>query len=173
MYSADELDRLEKIHGLPTCDSGAPLPVIVALEGALFLVYIVNEPDPDWDGSYTSIITPQTEGQLVAIVRFEDPVSHMFGSVPDEETIYGHPLASLGLESYELFEVHGSSWIRRLEQIRSVRPGHWPERVRSQRHFILGMHDSTFECVARGFKVELRRGSIGSMIESIARVATA
>ena len=173
MYSVDGQDTLEAVRDLPACDIGAPLPAIVAVEGRLFLAYIANEPDPNWDGSYTTMITPRTEDQLIAVVEFKNPVAHMFGSIPDEETICRHPLASVGLEPYELFEVHHSSWIRRLEQIRSVRPRHWPEMMKSRRHFILGLHDSTFECVAKGFEITLERGSIGSVLEALAKKAVA
>jgi hypothetical protein len=173
MYSVDGQDTLEAIRDIPPCDIGAPLPAIVAMEGRLFLAYIANEPDPEWDGSYTTIITPQTEDRLIAVVEFKDPVAHIFGSIPDEETIRGHPLAGVGLGPYELFEVRRSSWVRRLEQMRSSSPGHWPDRLIGQRHFILGLHDSTFECVARSFEFRVERGSIGDVLQTMARMAVA
>lgn len=60
-------------------------------------------------------------------------------------------------------EVHRSSWLRQLERINSVHHNHDRARfMASRRHFVWAFHDSTFECIAEGFDVELRRGSIRS-----------
>jgi hypothetical protein len=39
----------------------------------------------------------------------------------------------------------------------SVHPDHDPERFRSSKHYVLSFHDSTFECVADGYTVELHK----------------
>ena len=61
--------------------------------------------------------------------------------------------------------------VRELESINSVhrccRPESWLERT----HFVFWFHDSTFECVARSFKVETHRTSmralLGMMVERL------
>src|SRR4051794_9770941 len=102
MYVSDGQDTVEAISDLPACDIGAPIPAVVALEGRLYLAYIASAPDPNWDGSYTSVVSPRTTDLPIVIVEFRGPVAHMFGLVPDEETIPGHPLAGGGLEPYQL-----------------------------------------------------------------------
>ena len=83
----------------------------------------------------------------------------MFGP-PNDETFSGHPLADRGLHPYAVFEVRDSSWIRKLERMNSVHHRHNRERfLEGLRHFVFAFHDSTFECVAHGFEVEVFRGS--------------
>jgi hypothetical protein len=61
------------------------------------------------------MLGPDTEGCLVAVVRFDRPYAHMFGP-PNDEAFHGHPLANRGLCPYAVFEVRDSSWLRRLRQ---------------------------------------------------------
>ncbi len=47
----------------------------------------------------------------------------------------------------------------------SVHPRHTPEWFfERKRHFIFAFHDSTFECVAESFEVEVRRGSRNTVL---------
>jgi hypothetical protein len=46
----------------------------------------------------------------------------------------------------------------------SVHPYHKPERFWELQHLIFSFHDSTFECICRGFEVKTRSGSIASMV---------
>ena len=65
------------------------------------------------------------------------------------------------------FEVKESSWIRRLERMNSVHPYHRPETFWQLRHLIFAFHDSTFECVCRGFDVRSARGSLKSVLPTM------
>ena len=162
MYPVDDLDAVVRLHDCPRPDAGAPLPVVIGDDYQLLLAYLVSEPDPNWDGSYVTVVSPGSDGQLVAIVRFHQPYAHMFGP-PNDEAFHGHPLAQRGLEAYSVSEIHHSSWLRQLERMNSVHPHH--DRARfmdSRRHLVWAFHDSTFECIAEGFEVEVRRGSIHS-----------
>ncbi|MCB1044718.1 MAG: hypothetical protein KDC35_17375 [Acidobacteria bacterium] len=47
-----------------------------------------------------------------------------------------------------------SPWIKELQAINSVHDRYNPAYWHELHHYILGFHDSTFECVARGFSVE-------------------
>jgi hypothetical protein len=168
MYEVDSLDVVVELHDAPRPDMGAPLPMVLCDEQHLLLAYIVSEPDPAWDGSYATVVSPESEGMAVACIRFKWPAAHMFGP-PNDEALSGHPLADRGLHPYAVFEVHDSSWIRKLERMNSVHPCHNRERfLEGLRHFVFAFHDSTFECIADGFEVEVFRGSIRSALNHMA-----
>jgi hypothetical protein len=168
VYEVDELDTVVELHDVPRPDIGAPLPHLVSDEGRVVLAYLVSEPDPAWDGTYTTVVGPDSEGQLVAIVRFRWPYAHIFGP-PNDEAFNGHPLAPRGLGPYAVFEVQQSSWLRRLERMNSVHWNHDKERfLADRRHFVFAFHDSTFECIAEAFAFEVVRGSLRSVLPRMA-----
>ncbi len=162
MYEVDSRDSVVALTDVPSSDVGAPLPAIVAAEHHLDLLYLVSEPDPNWDGTYANAVGPDSDGELVARVTFERPYAHMFGP-PNDEAFSGHPLADRGLSSYSAWEVRDSSWIRRLERMNSVHPYRNTSNFERLRHFIFAFHDTTFECVAWRYKAHLERGSISSV----------
>ena len=164
MYEVDDRDTVVELHDAPSPDVGAPLPHLICDEHHVLLAYLINEPDPAWDGSYVNVVGPDSEGYPVAVVRFDRPYAHMFGP-PNDEAFYGHPLAKRGLESYAVFEVRDSSWLRRLERMNSVHPYHDRERfMADRRHFVFAFHDTMFECIAQGYTVEITRGSLRSVL---------
>jgi len=88
----------------------------------------------------------------------------MFGP-PNDEAFSGHPLSSHGLKPYAIFEVQESSWIRKLEEMNSVHPYHDKEKfMENKKHYIFAFHDSTFECIAKEFKLDIHQGSVSSMV---------
>jgi hypothetical protein len=166
MYQVDSLDTVVELKTAPLSDIGAPLPLVIADDYRLILEYLISEPDPNWDGTYVNVVSPNTEC-TVAIVRFHHPYAHFLGP-PNDEAFSGHPLASRGLEPYGVFEIDKSSWIRQLERMNSVHPYHDRNRfMKSKRHFVFAFHDTTFECVAEGFDVSAHKGSILSSVERI------
>jgi hypothetical protein len=172
VYEIDELDRVIELSIAPQSDIGAPLPLVISDEHRLLLAYIVSERDPAWDGSYVTLVSPDSDGLPIAIVQFRRPSAHMFGP-PNDEAFGGHPLASRGLSPYAVFEVEHSSWIRKQERMNSVHRSHNRERFLARRkHFIFAFHDSTFECIAEAFEISTIRGSMRSaatrMIEMLA-----
>jgi hypothetical protein len=168
VYEVDSLDTVVELHDVPQSDIGAPLPLVVSDEWHLLLAYLVSEPDPAWDGSYATMVSPESEGMGVALVRFRRPSAHMFGP-PNDEAFGGHPLASRGLRPYRVFEVQQSSWIRKLERMNSVHHHHNRERfLEGLRHFVFASHDSTFECIPEGLEFELFRGSMRSALDRMA-----
>jgi hypothetical protein len=62
MYAVDSGDRVISLTNVPKSNSGAPIPVVVADEGNLVLAYLVNEPDPNWDGTYANVVDPSSQG---------------------------------------------------------------------------------------------------------------
>jgi hypothetical protein len=164
VYEVDLLDTVVELRNAPRPDIGAPLPMLVCDEHCLLLAYLVSEPDPAWDGSYVTMVSPETEGMAVACVRFKWPSAHIFGP-PNDEAFSGHPLAARGLHPYAVFEVRDSSWIRKLERMNSVHASHNRERfLDCRRHFVFAFHDSTFECIANGFEVQTFRGSMRGVL---------
>lgn len=159
--------QLRAVEGFPECEIGAPLPTVISSESSLILLYIAAEPDPEWDGTYAHVVSPQSEGWPIAVVTFKRAVAHVLSTIPDEETYVGHPYSALGLEPYELFEVVNSPWIAALEKTRKIRPGHWPERLRKTHHYFHVFHDSSFECIAKSFDAKITRGSIAGVAAAI------
>ncbi len=168
MYTVDGDDSVRSCEKLPQSSIGAPLPVLLSDECSTLVAYLIEEPDPMWDGTTTRVVASESEGELIAIVRFVRPRAHLFGP-PNDEAFAGHPLASRGLTPYGSFEVLRSSWIRRLERMNSVHPYHRAAAFASLRHFILSFHDSTLECIAHD--VELVETTRGSIHQAVARMA--
>ena len=82
-----------------------------------------------------------------------------------------HPLNGKGSAPYTAQRVVNSRWIKELEAINSVHHGYRPEMWRELNHYIFWFHDSTFECVAQSFKVEVHRlrfrEVLGLMVERL------
>lgn len=117
-----------------------------------------------WDGTFVRVRGPEGSGAPVAVVMFRGCYAHMFGP-PNDEAFDGHPLFSRGLKPYRVYEVENSSWLRRLERMNAVHPSHDTARfLANKKHFVFAFHDSTFECIAKGFEIETHRGSVASMI---------
>src|SRR5690242_8805718 len=125
MYEIDKRDRVVELNNVPLPSAGAPLPAVVAVDLKVLIAYIVERPDPSWDGTYATMVGPETDDQLIAVVRFGLPRAHLFGP-PNDEAFSGHPLYSRGLRPYSCAEVKASSWIRKLERMNSVHPSHRP-----------------------------------------------
>jgi hypothetical protein len=149
MYEVDGDDKLLELREIPQSSVGAPIPMLVASEFEVALVFYLQDAPTDWDSC---------EGELLAVVSFRPCYSHMFGP-PNDEAIAGHPLAARGLSPYGAFRVENSSWLRRLEQMNTVHPDHKPDRFARLNHYIFTFHDSTFECLASEFTVVTSVGS--------------
>jgi hypothetical protein len=142
MYTIDERDRVVQISEFPQCDAGAPMPVVMCNDYRLVLSYYVH-----W-----KLADPGKEP--VAVVKFANYYAVMFGP-PNDEAFHGHPLAQRGLQPYGAYRVSYSSWIRTLERMNAIHPMHDPKRFEKFTHYILGFHDSTFECIAEGYTVAI------------------
>jgi hypothetical protein len=156
-------DVVLNVGASPRPDPGAPLPAVVSDERHLLLAYIVEAPDPSWNGTYVSVVSSDSPDEAIAIVAFQNQVCHLFGP-PNDEAFAGHPLAARGLRPYTVNEVAKSSWIQDLERMNAVHPRHRSGYLNSCHHYIFAFHDSTFECVAEGFTVQMHRGSLRSAV---------
>jgi hypothetical protein len=144
--------------GVPQCSGGAPIPHILADEDRLVFAYMIESPDPRWDGTTVRIVAPDSP-QHCAIVMADHYRAVTFGP-PNDEAIHGHRLAPLGLRPYAGYEVLNSAWIAEMESANRVHSQHRPELFAADRHFIFTFHDSTLEFVAENFTVELKQGLI-------------
>ena len=84
MYPVDEKDTVVEISDAPRPDVGAPLPLLLADDHRLLLAYLLSDPDPNWDGTYVNVVSSDSAGMAVAMIRFRRPYTHMFGPPNDE-----------------------------------------------------------------------------------------
>ena len=148
-------------------DTGAPLPFLLQNEYKSFLTFYVKEVDPNWDGSYVNVVDPGSENNVnLALVTFSCCTSTKFGS-PNDEVLDGHPLEGKGLDSYTAQVVRNSKWIKELQKINSVHSCYNPESWSSLNHYIFWFHDSTFECVAESYKVEVYNTNMQKLLTQI------
>jgi hypothetical protein len=172
MYEVDERDQVVSLKGIPQSSVGAPNPIVLAGEFDVFLTYYLENTPPGWDGTWLRILDRDTEGEPVAVVTFKRCYAHMFGP-PNDEAFSGHPLAARGLGPYGVFEIKDSSWLRKLERMNAV---HWRHDEREflahRKHFVFSFHDTTFECIAEGFTVQVSTGSVRSMVPHLLELLT-
>lgn len=107
-------------------------PVVVQSERVCFLVY--------WD---RDMKRKALEFIQCSISKFGYPNDHVLG---------GHRLYEKGLGFYGFFEVVESEWIAELRKGNELIFPYFKAFV-NKRHFIITFHDSTFECIALGFRV--------------------
>jgi hypothetical protein len=143
----------------------------VASEHFLAVVYFVEDTPAGWDGSTVRVVGPDSENEHAAVVRFSRPYASMFGP-PNDEAFSGHPLSGRGLHPYSAFEVHHSSWIRALERMNAVHPLHRPDHFAAFRHFVLALHDTTFECVAQSYTHRVGAGPLTKLAaQEVSRIS--
>jgi len=149
--------------------TGAPLPHLLANDDRTFLIFLVDRPDPNWDGTTLTVKNP-ADGRLesLALVEFVGCASVKLGS-PNDEVLHGHPLHKKGLEGYTAQVVRNSRWLAELDRINSVHPQYNPDRWRKLNHFIFWFHDTTFECAAESYKVELCDASFADLLARVSQ----
>lgn len=164
-YVVDGDDRVVAASEFPAPDVGAPMPAVAGDEGTVFLTYLVDEFDPAWDGTYATVVGPDTAGR-VAVVELSG--ADLYWGWPNDDLLDEHPLADRGLERYAVWEVRDSSWIRALERGNSAHPMHRPESFDGLRHLVFAFHDTTFECVVRDVGVEVVAGPMRRVVADLA-----
>jgi hypothetical protein len=166
MFSSNDREKVVPLEDFPQSSVGAPCPAVIATEHSLILIFLVEDRDPGWDGTTVRPVGLDSDDERCAVVHLERPSIHSLGP-PNDEAFSGHRLAKKGLKPYGAFEVTDSEWILLLEKVNSVHPYHDRKRfLEGKRHFIVTFHSSVFECVARGYRVELVSGSIKALLVS-------
>ena len=150
-------------------DIGAPLPHLMVSDNRALLAFLLNEPDPAWDGTYVTVKNPADEQpEPLALVEFDFCISAKLGA-PNDEVFDGHPLSGKGLEAYTAQRVVNSRWLKEIEKINSVHYRYRPESWRDLTHFVFWFHDKTFECIARSYKVETHRVSMKQLLDMMVK----
>lgn len=170
--AASEGEDYAEPFGFPLqWDIGVPMPHLLVNDHRALLAFLIREPDPAWDGSYVTVKSPaDAQPGPLALVEFERCISARLGA-PNDEVFDGHPLSGMGLETYRAQRVVNSRWLKEIEAINSVHRMFNPDSWHDLQHFIFWFHDSTFECLARSYKVESHRVSmrelLGLMVERL------
>jgi hypothetical protein len=166
MFNRKPINKVSPIQGFPQSSVGAPCTALFSTVNSLTLFFYLQQSEPNWDGASDQIGAAESEGKEIAIINFECPSMHIFGP-PNDGIFSDHRLAPKGLRSYGAFEVFKSAWIAQLEKMNEVNPRHNRARFMADKnHFIIAFHDSTFECIAKGYQIEYRNGSIKKLLQS-------
>ena len=154
-------------------DTGAPLPHLLQSEQRTFLVFYLQDATTPWDGTTVQIMdASSSEAYPVGVIEWLWCAGAVLGG-PNDEVFHGHRLWKQGLSdvgAYAAGEVIGSRWIDEMDQANRVHRNYRGNAPNAQRHFILGFHDSTFECVAEGFKTWTTVASMPEVIVSLAQL---
>lgn len=146
---------------------GAPCPHVLA-GYRTFVAFYLQEDDPNWDGSYVTIVDPASdEPASLGLLEFEGCGAIKMGP-PNDEVLDGHPLYGRGLEHYGAYEVVNSQWKAELERINSVHHMYDPHTPDRSRHFLLVFHDETIDVIADAFKLEAFTMSMPALLAKTA-----
>lgn len=152
-------------------DGGAPLPHLVAGSAGTFVVCRASVPDPNWDGTYATLVSPgdETPSPLLIIEAVGCAEVRLGG--PNDEALRGHPLHGRGLGGYGVYKVHNSEWIEHAIKVNSVHPHHSDERFRRLHHYVLVFHDEMVEALALSLTVTREettmRGALAALLERV------
>ena len=153
----------------PQWSFGAPLPQIFSNGHQTYLTYFIDTRDPNWDGSYTTLIDNKSGISFpIAIVTFIRPNSHRFGIVNDEAA-NGHPLYDKGLDVYRAHIIENSTWIEELRSIHKVHHRYSDKHWINYKHFLLFFHDEIFEIIAEGYKIEVTNSTFNNVALEVAK----
>jgi hypothetical protein len=172
LLEREAMESIKKEHAVPLnfpvqWDTGAPLPFVISSEQRTFLSFYLATPDSNPNGTYVNIKNPGNGiPEALALVEFHQCASVKLGS-PNDEVLAGHPLDGKGLKPYSAQVVRYSSWVNSLQEINSVHPQYRAEHWANLKHFVLWFHDSTFECVAESFSVEVFHESMAALLERV------
>lgn len=148
-------------------DTGAPLPHLFTNDYRAFLTFYLATHDPNWDGSYVTVKHPGAQNtESLALVEFVGCQVARLGT-PSEEVLNGHYLHGRGQEPYSAQLVKNSPWIAELRTISSVHERFRASGWEDLKHYVFWFHDSTFECIARDYRLELHEMSMLNLAHEV------
>ncbi len=148
-------------------DIGAPLPFLLCNDYRTFLTFYISEPDPDWDGTYVKVVDPASAEKVsLCMVTFKNCTTAKLGH-PNDEAQCGHPLAGRGLQGYTAQIVKNSPWLKEVAKTNSAHPKHSPDSWTSLNHYVFWFHDSTFECLAESYEVEVSSETMPALLRRV------
>jgi hypothetical protein len=152
----------------PRWDTGAPLPHLISNGSRAFVVCRAHQPDPHWDGSYVTMVSPAgMHPSLFVVIEMWGCSDIRFGG-PNDEAVSGHPLHGKGLADYQAHEVFNSAWIEERIRVNSVHPQHSDAPFRQLHHYVLLFHDEMLEVLAAdGIESRLVKGTMREILGSV------
>ena len=161
-------EHAKVIEWVPQWNTGAPLPQVFANRQKTYLIYLINEPDPNWDGTYVTMIDNTSDTTYpLALVEFSGN-TFRFG-IANDEVFSGLPLWDKGLEGYRAHIIENSSWIKELKNINKVHSRYNEEAWKDERHYALLFHDEIFEIIATDYKIETFNTTFGQLAAQVAK----
>ena len=154
------------IDWTPRWSAGAPCPQVYSNGNKTFLLYYLDEPDPNWDGTYVKSIDNSNEP--LGLVEFVGGGTFRFGIVNDEAAS-GHPLYNKGLQVYDAHIIENSTWIEELKNIHKVHPYFDEKRWTDKKHYLLFFHDEIFEVIATDYKIEIHETTFRDLAIEVAK----
>jgi hypothetical protein len=146
-------DRAIEVEGVPPPSAGATEAYVFAAdEGDALLVYRAAE----------------SVGGGVAVLRFSVPLLVSYG-LPNDEALDQHPLYSCGLGFYGVYRIENSTWKMQMQDRGARRDKPPPPVWSGVTHYVVTMHDATFECLATGLTADLRSEAIADVVAEVAR----
>ncbi|MEQ1702183.1 MAG: hypothetical protein ABMA25_18885 [Ilumatobacteraceae bacterium] len=132
-------------------DAGAPMPVVISTDRrTLFACHLLQDDE-------------------VVVAEFVRCTSVRKG-LPNDEVVHGLPFAA-GLDIYGVNVIHGSRWLYDLQQIESVHERSAGHPIFSeQRHFFLGLKDTSLEAIAKDLVVIGRFPTMDDAIAEMLRL---
>lgn len=153
----------------PKWDTAAPMPQVFSNGQKTFLIYLINDSDDDWDGTYVNLIDNKSDKSYpLALVEFSGQ-TFRFG-IANDEVFCGLPLWDKGLESYSAHIVENSTWINELKNINKVHPYYNEGVWNDKKHFMLLFHDEIFEVIATDYKVETFKTTFVQLATEVAKL---
>jgi hypothetical protein len=151
----------------PRWDTGAPLPHLISNGARAFVVCLADQPDPDWDGTYVTMVSADdSHPSLFVVIELLGCAEIRLGG-PNDEAIAGHPLHGKGLAGCRAHEVVNSAWIEDAIRVNSVHPNHSDAPFRELHHYVLLFHDETLEVLAHGIEAQLTQGTMRAILTSL------
>jgi len=107
-------------------------------------------------GKYKSAGLAIIEFEVCSITKFGYPNDEAWGAIPRTKGL-----------SYGFYEVLESSWPEEIARLN--RYGFPNSKASAQRHFLALFHDSSFECLCRGWKARLSTDTLVGVIADIGK----
>ncbi len=156
------------IEWKPQWSAGAPIPQVFSDGNRVYLIYLINEPDPNWDGTYVRLMDNTSEKvYLLALVEF-DGGDFKFG-IANDEVFGGLPLWNKGLQGYEAHIIENSMWIDELKNIHKFHPRYNENHWTNLKHYMLLFHDEILEVIATGYKIETFRTTVEALATEVVK----
>jgi hypothetical protein len=139
------------------------VPSIIADEGKVLLVFGSKAALPNYNPALLKIIGDANSHEFMAIVEFLGLLDFKFGWI-DEDAIRS-PHSIEGLKPYRAYEVQNSQWLENLKQVLSTEGKDESQAWDKYRHFVLGFHDSRFECIAKSYYIEAYSSNVEEVFD--------